>query len=277
MFKIIEKEILSEGIKKFIVEARQIATKALPGQFVMVIPVESGERIPLTIADYDREKGAITLIFQEVGFSTRQLGNLRIGQEIFSILGPLGQPTKIDNFGKVVCIGGGVGVAEIYPVSKALKNAGNKIIGIIGAKTKRMLILENQMRRVCNELYVTTDDGSYGNKGMVTAVLSNILGPTSPNFIDLVYAIGPVPMMRAVAELTQPYKIKTMVSLNPVMVDGTGMCGSCRVKVGGKTFFGCVDGPEFDGHEVDFAELQSRLNLFREQEICIAKKCRANL
>ena len=278
MFKIIEKEILAVGIKKFEVEAKQITAKALPGQFVMVIPAERGERIPLTIADYDREKGTITLIFQEVGFTTRQLGSLKIGQEIFSILGPLGQPTHIDNFGKVVCIGGGVGVAEIYPVSKALKEAGNKITGIIGAKTKRMLILENQMRRICNELYITTDDGSYGTRGMVTEVLKNIiLRSSSPDSINLVYAIGPVPMMRAVAELTRPYKIKTIVSLNPVMVDGTGMCGSCRVKVGGKTFFGCVDGPEFDGHEVDFEELQSRLNLFREQEICIGKKCRANL
>jgi ferredoxin/flavodoxin---NADP+ reductase len=267
---------LAEGIKKFEIEAQKVAAKAQAGQFVMVIPQEKGERIPLTIADHDRDKGTITLIFQEAGFSTRQLGNLKIGQEISSVLGPLGHPTEIDNFGKVVCIGGGVGVAEVYPVSKALKDAGNKVIGIIGAKTKRMLILESQMRRVCNDLHITTDDGSYGTRGFVSDVLHNVVLSNPPGSINMVYAIGPVPMMRVVAEMTRPYKIKTIVSLNPVMVDGTGMCGSCRVKVGGKTFFGCVDGPEFDGHQVDFAELQSRLGLFKEQEICIGKKCRAN-
>lgn len=275
MFEIIEKEVLTEGIKKLVVEAKKIASKAATGQFVMVIPAERGERIPLTIADHDSQNGTITLIFQEVGYSTKRLGSLKIGQEVSSILGPLGHPTEIANFGKVVCVGGGVGIAELYPVCKALKQAGNKVIGIIGARTKRMLILESQLRRICNELYITTDDGSYGTKGFVSDVLKNVLN--NQKDLSLIYAIGPVPMMRAVSELTKPYKIKTIVSLNPVMVDGTGMCGSCRVKIGDKTLFGCVDGPEFDGHQVDFNELQQRLGLFKEQEICIDKKCRAGL
>jgi len=277
MYKILTKEVLTQGIKKMVVEAEKIAINAQPGQFVMVIPTEKGERIPLTIADHDREHGTITLIFQEVGFSTYQLGSLKIGGEIYSILGPLGHPTEIANFGTVACIGGGVGIAELYPVCKALKNAGNKIVGITGAKTRRLLILENQMRRICKDLYITTDDGSHGTKGFVSDVLQNLLKNQQQNHLNLIYAIGPVPMMKAVSDLTRPYKIKTIVSLNPVMVDGTGMCGSCRVRIGGKTLFGCVDGPEFNGHEVDFTELQNRLGLFKEQEICIGKKCRANL
>jgi ferredoxin--NADP+ reductase len=277
MNKIIAKGILADGVKKLVVQAPKIAENAQPGQFVMVIPEERGERIPLTIADFDRGRGTITLIFQEVGFSTKRLGTLKIGQQVYSILGPLGHPTEVENFGKVVCIGGGVGVAEVYPVSKALKQAGNKVVGIIGAKTKRMLILESQMLRVCNELHITTDDGSYGIKGFVSGCLEGILNQPGHGSVNLVYAIGPVPMMRKICDLTRPFGIKTIVSLNPVMVDGTGMCGSCRVRVGGKTLFGCVDGPEFDGHQVDFAELQTRLGLFKEQEICIDKRCRANL
>ncbi|MDP3143239.1 MAG: sulfide/dihydroorotate dehydrogenase-like FAD/NAD-binding protein [Candidatus Omnitrophota bacterium] len=275
MFEIIEKVVLAEGIKKMVIQAKKIASKAAAGQFVMVIPEENGERIPLTIADHDSQNNAITLIFQEVGYSTKKLGSLKIGQEVFSILGPLGHPTEIANFGKVVCVGGGVGIAELYPVCKALKQAGNRVIGIMGARTKRLLILESHLRRICNELYITTDDGSYGTKGFVSDVLKNILN--NQKDVSLIYAIGPVPMMRAVSELTKPYKIKTIVSLNPVMVDGTGMCGACRVRVGGKTLFGCVDGPEFDGHLVDFPELQKRLSLYKEQEICIDKKCRASL
>ncbi|MFZ5800219.1 MAG: sulfide/dihydroorotate dehydrogenase-like FAD/NAD-binding protein [Candidatus Omnitrophota bacterium] len=276
MFKIIEKLKLAEGIKKLVVEASKVSQNAQPGQFVMAIPFARGERIPLTIADFDKERGTITLIFQEAGFTTKKLGAMKIGQDIFSILGPLGHPTEIANFGKVICIGGGVGIAELYPVCKALKTAGNKVIGIIGSRTKRLLILESQMRRACNELYITTDDGTYGRRGLVSEILREMLNQPNHEEIKLVYCIGPVPMMRAVTELTRPFKIKTIVSLNPVMVDGTGMCGSCRVKINSRTQFACVDGPEFDGHAVDFVELQHRLSLFKDQEICLDQQCRAN-
>ena len=262
MFKIADKEILSKTVKKIVVEAEYIAKKALPGQFVVIRIDEKGERIPLTIASADRNKGLITLIFQEVGFTTAKLGRLNSGDSVLDILGPLGHPAEIRKYGTVVCVAGGVGIAEVLPVAEALRKAGNEVIGIIGARSKDLIILEREMREVCDELFITTDDGSYGQKGLVTDVLREILNrPT-----DLVYAIGPVPMMEAVANLTRGYKIKTIVSLNPIMVDGTGMCGSCRVSVDGKIKFCCVDGPDFDGHLVDFKELAQRLKLFKSQE-----------
>lgn len=249
-------------IKKIVVEAPDVARNASCGQFGVVIADEKGERIPLTLADWDKEKGTITLIFQEVGFSTKKLGALEVGDKIAHILGPLGQPTEVKKIGTVICIGGGVGIAEVYPVSRAFKNARNKVIGIIGARSKDLLILEKEMKEVCDELYVATDDGSYGKKGFVTDILKEILQHNS----QLIYAIGPVPMMKAVSDTTRPFGIKTLVGLNPILVDATGMCGSCRCRVAGKTVFACVEGPEFDGHQVDFEELQKRLNLFKEQE-----------
>jgi len=269
MFKIIKKEELAVLVKKIEVQAPDIVRNASCGQFVIVVADEKGERIPLTLADWDKDKGTITLIFQEVGFSTKKLGSLNMGDSIKHILGPLGHPTEVKKIGNVVCIGGGVGIAEVYPVARAFKKAGNKVIGVIGARTKDLLILEKEMKEICEELHITTDDGSYGRKGFVTNVLNELLakGDKMQNTeYELVYAIGPVPMMKAVSEITRTPGIKTIVSLNPILVDATGMCGSCRCRVGGKTVFGCVDGPDFDGHEVDFDELQKRLNLFTEQE-----------
>jgi ferredoxin--NADP+ reductase len=270
MFKISEKEELGRDITRITIDAPQIAAKARAGQFAVVIVDEKGERIPLTLADWNKDKGIVILIFQQVGYTTRKLGALDVGDSVTHVLGPLGHPTEIRNFGTVVCIGGGVGIAEVYPVSRALKEAGNRILGIIGSRTKDSLILEKEMNTVCDELFITTDDGSFGRKGFVTDALKDLFGAiersTHTKYPDLVYVIGPVPMMRAVSEFTRGYQVKTIVSLNPVMVDATGMCGSCRCSVGGKTVFGCVDGPDFDGHQVDFAQLEKRLNLFRDQE-----------
>ena len=244
------------------IEAPAIAKKAKPGQFVVIIVDEKGERIPLTLAGWDSQRGLITVIFQELGYTTKKLSNLKEEQYIFHILGPLGEPTKIKKIGQVICIGGGVGVAEVYPVSRAFKEKGNKITGIIGSRNKDLLILEKEMKEVCDELHITTDDGSYAQKGFVTDVLKEIL----TDEVKLIYAIGPVPMMKAVAEITKTKAIPTLVSLNPIMVDATGMCGSCRCTVAGKSVFACVDGPEFDAHQVDFDELEKRLQLFKEQE-----------
>lgn len=270
MFKIIKKEELAKEITLMVVEAGQIAQKAQAGQFVVIVIDEKSERIPLTLADWDKGKGAITLIFQGVGFTTKKLGSLNAGDSIQHILGPLGHPTEIKEVGTVVCIGGGVGIAEVYPVSRAFKQAGNRIMGIIGVRSKEFLILENKIQEVCDELFITTDDGTYGRKGLVTDTLKELLGTieksTHTKYPDLVYCIGPIPMMKAVSELTKSYRIKTVVSLNPIMVDATGMCGSCRCTVGGKTVFGCVEGPDFDGHQVDFDELQKRIKLFASQE-----------
>ncbi|NQS99723.1 MAG: sulfide/dihydroorotate dehydrogenase-like FAD/NAD-binding protein [Candidatus Omnitrophica bacterium] len=263
MHKIVFKEILAPNIKKIIVQAPLVAKKALPGEFVTIVINEKGERVPLTIVDSDKEKGVISLIFQEVGKSTFELGKLKVGEGILNLLGPLGKATEINKIGNIATVGGGVGIAEVFPVTRALQQAGNKVFSIIGARNKELLILEHQMQQVCDELFITTDDGSYGRKGFVTDVLKDLM---AQNKLDLVHAVGPVPMMRAVSELTRSPGIKTLVSLNPVMVDATGMCGSCRITVGGETKFGCVDGPEFDGHLVDFEELQKRLKLFLTQE-----------
>ena len=271
MHTIYSKKTLAPEIKEIEISAPRIAQKAKAGQFVIIVVEESGERIPLTLAGWNRKEGTIKLIFQEVGFSTKQLGQLKKRDSINAILGPLGKPTEIKKIGTIICIGGGVGIAEVYPVSREFAKAGNEVIGIIGSRSKDLIILEKEMKETCSQLYITTDDGTYGQKGFVSEVLNKLF--EAKKKIDEVYAIGPVPMMSAISELTRPHKIKTVVNLNPVMVDATGMCGSCRVTVSGKTYFGCVDGPEFDGHQVDFKELKSRLNLFKEQEECLNKKC----
>lgn len=256
MYKIVDKQQLSDIITKLVIEAPLIARKRKAGNFVMIRVHENGERIPITISDSDPVAGTVTIIVQAVGKTTKLLCSLKNGDNILDFVGPLGEPTPIHNFGTVVCIGGGVGTAEVYPIAKALKEAGNKVIGIVGARSKNLIILEKEMQQICNELYITTDDGSYGIKGFVSDQLQYLID--SGLKIDGVYAIGPIPMMKVCANVTRPYKIKTYVSLNPIMVDGTGMCGGCRVTVGGKMKFACVDGPEFDAHEVDFDELIMR-------------------
>lgn len=264
MFPIVETKLLAAAVKQFKIFAPEIAKKRRPGQFVVLRINEEGERIPLTIADADPEGGTITIIFQEVGKSTEHLGKLKAGEAIADLIGPLGVPTHIEKFGTVVCIGGGIGIAPVYPIAKAMREAGNTVISIIGARTKNLLILEEEMARVSHALKISTDDGSYGYHGFVSDVLQNMLDEGM--HMDLVVAIGPVPMMRVVCNVTRNYKIKTIVSLNPIMVDATGMCGACRVTVGGRTRFVCVDGPEFDGHEVNFAELVKRQRAYLEQE-----------
>lgn len=264
MFEIVNQQELAQSIKLIEVLAPEIAAKALPGQFVIVRINERGERIPLTIADYNRPRGSVTLIFQEVGRSTIEMGRLQVGDTILDLVGPLGKPSEIENYGRVVCIGGGVGIAPVYPIARALKQAGNEVISIIGARSSQHLILAQEMAEVSDRLYVTSDDGSAGQKGFVTDVLQQLL--MEGTAIDYVSAIGPLPMMKAVCEVSRPYKIKTTVSLNPIMVDGTGMCGACRVAVGSETKFACVDGPEFDGHQVDWDVALMRSRMFLEEE-----------
>ena len=264
MYKILSAEELSAGVKSFIVEAPMVARKCQAGQFIILRIDEAGERIPLTIADYDREKGTIQLIFQEVGDTTRQLGTLKAGDALLDVAGPLGKATEIENYGTVVCIGGGIGVAPVYPIARAYKKAGNRVVSIIGARNADLLIMEREMRSVSDVLHITTDDGSAGRKGLVVDPLKDMIAAGEK--IDRVMAIGPMVMMRGVAEVTRPYGIHTLVSLNPIMVDGTGMCGGCRCSVGGETKFACVDGPEFDGHAVDFNGLMSRARMYQTQE-----------
>ena len=265
MYKIISKRELSSGIFQMEIEAPQIAKKVQSGQFVILRINEEGERIPLTVADYDREKGLIKIIFQAVGLSTKLLGNMKENDYILDFVGPLGKRSEISSgLGTVVCIGGGIGVAPIHPVAKAMKEAGNKVISIIGARSKDILIMEEDIKKVSDEVLVTTDDGSYGIHGFVTDALKQIIDRGDKPAV--VYAIGPVVMMRSVAKATKMSGIKTVVSLNPIMIDGTGMCGCCRVTVGDETRFACVDGPEFDGHLVDFEELMMRLTMYREEE-----------
>ncbi len=265
MYKILEKQVLSDVTKLMVVEAPQIARKAKAGQFIIVITHERGERIPLTIADYDKEAGTITMIFQEVGKSTMEMGLMQVGDAFKTIVGPLGHPTEIENFGTVICVGGGVGIAPVYPIARALREAGNKVISIIGARTKELLLWEDKMRAVSDELIVTTDDGSYGRKTLVTVPLKEIL-EAKPGGIAKIWAIGPAIMMKFVAETTRPFKVPTIVSLNTIMIDGTGMCGGCRVMMDDGAQFVCVDGPEFDGHRVDWNILLSRLSFYRSEE-----------
>lgn len=270
MFAIIRKENLAEGIKLFEIGAPQIAAKARPGQFIILRIDEKGERIPLTIADFDRDKGTITLISQEVGRTTADLGKMETGDKILDLVGPLGKASAIEKYGRVVCIGGGVGVAPVYPITRALKAAGNEVISIIGARTAEQLILQEEMGAVSDHIYITSDDGSIGQEGFVTNVLGKLL--TDGVQIDLIIAIGPLPMMESVSQTSRAYGVKTIVSMNPIMVDGTGMCGACRVAVGSETKFACVDGPEFDGHLVDWQLARSRSRMFLAEEK-IAQNC----
>lgn len=264
MFEITEKVELAHTVYQYKIKAPLIAKKRKAGQFVVLRMSEMGERVPLTIVDSDNTAGTITIIVQEVGKSTAMLGNMGVGDTILDVVGPLGKPTHIENFGTVVCVGGGIGTAPVYPIARAMKEAGNRVVSIIGARTKSLLILEDEMRAVSDEVHVTTDDGSCGHHGFVTQVLKSLIDGGMK--IGCVVGIGPVPMMRAVGETTRPYAIPTVVSLNPIMVDGTGMCGACRVTVGGKTQFVCVDGPEFDGHQVDYGELILRNRSYMKEE-----------
>jgi ferredoxin--NADP+ reductase len=267
MFRIIRKKQLAPQVTLLEVEAPLVARKAKAGQFVVLRIDEKGERIPLTIADKNETRGSITLIFQQVGKTTCRLGSLKEGEAIRDLLGPLGRPAEIEKWETVICIGGGVGIAEIFPIVRTFKQAGSRVISILGARNKQLLILEGEIRDYSDELHLTTEDGSVGTRGLVTDVLRENLArfKKSPHKV-LVYTVGPLPMMQAVAELTRPLKIKTVACLNPIMVDATGMCGSCRVTVGGVTKFACVDGPDFDAHQVDFKELHNRLKLFSEKE-----------
>ena len=266
MYKILRKEVFSPIIKLMDVEAPKVAKSCRSGQFIILRIDDQGERIPLTIADYDREKGTITIVFQEVGKTTEQLGAMEAGDYIKDFVGPLGEPSHIENFGNVIVVGGGVGIAPVHPIARDLKEAGNNVIGIIGSRNGDLLFWEDKMREACSELHVTTDDGSYVRKGFVTDVMKEIIEARGKENIALVIAIGPQPMMRACCNVTKEYGLKTVVSLNALMVDGTGMCGCCRVSVDGETKFVCVDGPEFDGHQVDWAELSKRGAYFRDEE-----------
>lgn len=264
MFKIVKKEELAHQIKLMDIDAPLIAKKAEPGQFIMFRIDEKGERVPLTIADYDREKGTVTIIFQEVGKSTQQLGELDEGDSILDFVGPLGVPSQLEGLKKVAVIGGGLGTAIAYPQAKKLKSLGAEVDVIMGFRNKDSIILEEQMKLASNRLFIATDDGSYGTKGFVTDVLKQLLDEGAE--YDLVIAIGPLMMMKAVCDVTKDAGIKTIISMNSIMIDGTGMCGCCRVTVGGETKFACVDGPEFDGHLVDFDEAIARQDMYREEE-----------
>jgi ferredoxin--NADP+ reductase len=260
---ILEKKVLADGIHFIKVHNPLIAAKAEPGQFVIIRYREVSERIPLTLQDFDRNAQTINIVYQEVGKSTIELGYAKAGEVIMDIVGPLGKPSEIENYGTVVCIGGGVGTPEIYPVARAMKQAGNHVIGIIGARCKDMLIMEQEMRAVTDELSITTDDGSYGCKGFVTDALKELLEKTT---VNRVFAVGPVIMMKAVSDMTRSPAVPTIVNLNPIMLDGTGMCGVCRVEVDGQTKFACVDGPEFDGHKVNYDLLVQRLQTYTQEE-----------
>jgi ferredoxin/flavodoxin---NADP+ reductase len=264
MNEIVAKEEIAPSTFRYVIRHPKIARKRKAGQFVILRMHEGGERVPLTIVDSDPEAGTVTLIFQAVGHSTRELAELGAGDSLLDLAGPLGQPTHIENYGTACVIGGGYGTAPVLPIAAALKGAGNRLIGIIGARTRELVILERELGAICERLEVATDDGSYGHKGFVTDVLKGMLDAGTQ--IDLVLAVGPTPMMRAVSNLTREYGIKTMVSLNPIMVDGTGMCGGCRVEVGGETKFACVDGPEFDGHLVNYDLLMKRQGTYRREE-----------
>jgi ferredoxin--NADP+ reductase len=264
VFVIKSKQVLAPTTKLFVVDAPAIASKVEPGQFVVLRICEEGERIPLTVADFDRSAGTLTLIFQEVGKTTKQLGTLEPGEGILDLVGPLGRPTDIEAFGTVACVGGGIGVAPVYPIARALKAKGNRVVSIIGARCKDLVILEKEMEAASDELYVTTDDGSYGKKAFVTQELERLI--QAGYKFRLAIGIGPVPMMRSFAKVTSKHAVPAKVSLNPIMVDGTGMCGVCRVSVGDKTRFACVDGPEFDAAEVDFDLLTARQATYCDEE-----------
>ena len=275
MYRIVRKNVLAPTITRFEIAAPFIARKRKAGNFVMVRVEQHGERIPLTIADGDPAAGTITLIIQAIGTTTKLLCSMEEGQDLLDVVGPLGNPTPIEHIGHVVCVGGGVGTAELYPIAKALREAGNTVSTIVGARSRDLVILEEEMRAISNNTYVTTDDGSYGRKGFVTDQLKDILNGS--NTVGAVFAIGPLPMMKAVSDLTRSYNVHTLVSLNTIMVDGTGMCGGCRVTIGGEMKFACVDGPEFDGHNVDFNELMMRNRTYVDMERIADERHRCKL
>lgn len=264
MFPIVKKRVLNETVTLMEIEAPLVARKALPGQFIIFRIDEEGERIPLTIAGYDREKGTVTIIFQKVGYTTMKLDTLNEGDALLDFVGPLGEPSHTEGVNRAAVIGGGLGVAIAYPQAKALHEAGCEVDLIVGFRNEHLIILKDELAAACTDLTIMTDDGSNGNKGFVTQALQAKLD--AGKAYDEVIAIGPLPMMKAVCDLTKPKDIKTIVSMNPIMIDGTGMCGGCRVTVGGVTKFACVDGPDFDGHQVDWAEAISRSRMFRPEE-----------
>ncbi len=264
MYKVLHKETVAPQVDALIVDAPYIARHAKAGNFIVLRIHEKGERIPLTIADSDLDKGTITLLFQKIGKTTEELGTLRKGRSIRDIAGPLGHDTPVKKYGHAVLVGGGIGSATLFPILKALKEKKNRVTVILGARNKELLVWEDRFAEYADETILITDDGSSGKKGLVTEALKEVADSSK---IDVVLAVGPIRMMQAVAELTRPHKIKTYVSLNPVMVEGTGMCGACRVSIAGKTKFACVDGPEFDAHDVDFEEIAQRLNFYKDEEI----------
>ena len=278
MYKILAREDLAPVTKLMVIEAPEVARKAQAGQFVIVRIHEEGERIPLTIADFDRQAGTITIIFQEVGKSTMHLGTLKVGDSLASFTGPLGRPSEIEHYGTVLCVGGGVGIAPVFPIARALREAGNYVISIIGARNKELLFWEERMRSVSDELIVCTDDGSYGRKALVTVPLKEVLEQRDD--VSRIWAIGPAIMMKFCSLTAKPFDVPIIVSLNSIMVDGTGMCGACRVEVGGRTRFVCVDGPEFDGREVDWDQLLARQRIYLEEEKLarekFEKECKSN-
>lgn len=269
-YKILSKKELCPNQYEITIDAPFVVRNAQAGQFIIFRAEENGERVPLTIADVDKATGALTLVFMAVGYSTKKLAELNVGDELVDLVGPLGQPTHIQSYGTVVCLAGGYGAAPCYLIAKAFKDAGNKVYMVMGARNKELIFWEDKMKNACDELFITTDDGSLGEKGFVTQVLERIMNNETVNYA---IAVGPMPMMRAVAELTRDKGIKTEASMNPIMVDGTGMCGACRVTVGGETKFACVDGPDFDAHLIDFDEVINRCKIYKDEERKRSENC----
>lgn len=269
-YRILAKKELCSNQYELTIEAPFVTKNAQAGQFIILRVDENGERIPLTIADYNREKGELTIVFMAVGYSTKKLAQLNEGDEIADVVGPLGQPTHIEKYGTVVCLAGGYGAAPCYLIAKAFKDAGNKVYMIMGARNKDLIFWQDKMKDACSELFITTDDGSLGTRGFVTGVLDDLMKKEK---IDYAIAVGPMPMMRAVADLTRDKGIKTEASMNPIMVDGTGMCGACRLTVGGKVKFACVDGPDFDAHQIDFDEVINRTRIYKDYEKSREENC----
>lgn len=269
-YKILAKRELCPNQYELVIEAPYVVRNAQAGQFIIFRVEENGERVPLTIADVNKETGALTIVFMSVGYSTKKLAELNVGDELVDLVGPLGQPTHIKNYGTVVCVAGGYGAAPCYLIAKAFKDAGNKVYMIMGARSKDLIFWEDKMKDACAELFITTDDGTLGEKGFVTQVLDRIIKEEK---VDYTIAVGPMPMMRAVAELTRDKNIYTEASMNPIMVDGTGMCGACRVTVGGETKFACVDGPDFDAHKIDFDEVINRTKIYKDEERKRSENC----
>ncbi len=269
-YKLLSKKELCKGQFEYTIEAPYVTRNAKAGQFVILRVEENGERFPLTIADVDKEKGELTIVFMAVGYSTAKLAQIEVGEEILDVTGPLGQPTHVEKYGTVVCIAGGYGAAPCYLIAKAFKDAGNKVYMISGARTKDLIFWQDKMKKASTELFITTDDGSLGIKGFGTQVLKDLMNKEK---IDYVIAVGPMPMMKAVADLTRGTGIKTEASMNPIMVDGTGMCGACRLTVGGKVKFACVDGPDFDAHEIDFDEVINRTKIYKPEERRRCEEC----